>query len=94
MTMPKIADCKVAECSYNKNKQCHTLAITVGDGNCPKCDTFTKLGKKGGDPEMIAGVGSCRADNCKYNRSLECTAASIHVGMHSGHADCTTFSPK
>lgn len=94
MTMPKIADCQVSDCSYNKDKQCHALAITVGDGNCPMCDTFANLSKKGGDPNMVAGVGACKADNCKYNKSLECTADSIQVGKSCSHADCKTFSAR
>jgi hypothetical protein len=91
MSMSKITDCEVTECSYNKDKKCHTLAITVGDSKCPMCDTFTKAGKKAGDPEVVGGVGACRTDSCKYNKSLECSAGSIHIGLHSGHADCTTF---
>ena len=92
MKMPKISDCQVVDCSYNKAKKCHALAITVGDGQCPMCDTFAKLGKKGGDPEVTGGVGACRAQDCKHNKSLECSANSIHVALHSGHADCTTFA--
>jgi hypothetical protein len=94
MSMSKITDCEVTECSYNSDKKCHTIAITVGDSNCPMCDTFVKMGKKGGDPDTIGGVGACRAEACRYNASLECSAGSIHVGMHGGHADCMTFSAK
>ncbi|RJQ18089.1 MAG: DUF1540 domain-containing protein [Nitrospiraceae bacterium] len=94
MSMPKISACEVADCSYNADKKCHTLAITVGDSSCAMCDTFTKASKKGGDPSTIGGVGACRSDNCRFNTSLECTAGSILVGLHSGHADCKTFASK
>ncbi len=50
MNMPRISRCDVTECSYNKDGQCHTMAITVGDASCPMCDTFVQAGVPGGDP--------------------------------------------
>ncbi|RJQ53854.1 MAG: DUF1540 domain-containing protein [Nitrospiraceae bacterium] len=94
MSMSRISACEVSDCSYNTDKKCHTMAITVGDMSCAMCDTFTKTGMKGGDPGTIGGVGACRADNCKFNKSLECTANNILVGMHSNHADCKTFTAR
>jgi len=94
MSMPKISSCEVTDCSYNSDKKCHTMAITVGDQSCAMCDTFTKMSKKGGDVGVTGAVGACRADNCKYNKSLECTAGNIMVGLHSSHADCKTFSAR
>ena len=70
------------------------MAITVGDSECAFCDTFTKASMKGGDPAVTGGVGACKASSCKYNKSLECAAGSIHVSVHSGHADCATYSMK
>lgn len=94
MTMAKISACQITECSYNKDKGCHALAITIGNGTCPMCDTYTKLGKRGGDPEIMGGVGACKSDTCTFNKALECTASSINVGMHKNHADCLTFSAR
>ncbi len=91
VTMPRIQECNVANCSYNKNNECHALAIMVGSGGHPMCDTFTKLNKKGGAADVSGSVGACREDDCKYNELLECTANNIRIGMHSDHADCRTF---
>jgi hypothetical protein len=37
MMMPNILDCNMSDCSYNADKECHAMAITVGgtshDGN-------------------------------------------------------------
>lgn len=92
LSMSKISACEVTDCSYNIDKQCHTMAITVGDGGCAMCDTYTKMGQKGGSTDIIGGVGACREGDCKFNQSLECNAGSIRVGLHSGHADCITYS--
>lgn len=70
------------------------MAITVGDAECPFCDTYTKMAQKGGAPDIIGGVGACRENDCKFNQSLECQAGSIRVGLHSGHADCMTYSKR
>ena len=94
MKMSRIMECQVSDCSYNMNKKCHTLAITVGDSGCPCCDTFVDAHKKGGDSDTIAGVGACKSENCMHNKSLECMADSIVVGMHSGHPDCQTFAAR
>ena len=89
--MSKILDCTMSDCSYNKNKECHTMAITIGGAHA-MCGTLLKAAQKGGVDDMTAGVGACQIANCKYNRNLECTASGIHVGMHSEHADCITFA--
>lgn len=69
------------------------MAITVGSDHA-MCDTYYKASQKGGDGDVIAGVGACKVENCKYNRSLECAASGINVGVHSGHADCVTFESR
>lgn len=92
--MPTITKCSATECSYNKNNECHTLAITVGDASHPACDTFFKAGHKGGVPDAKGGVGACKSENCQYNVLLECSAKMINVGYHQGHADCTTFTAR
>lgn len=94
ISMPKILDCMVTACSYNKNKECHAVAITVGSGGHPMCDTFFKTSQKGGFMESTGSVGACKEADCKYNQALECSAPGIHVGLHGDHADCSTFVPR
>ncbi len=91
---PKVIDCSVRDCSYNQNKACHAVAITVGDSNCAMCDTYYHSSQKGGAMEITGSVGACKEDDCKFNNSLECSAPGIHVANHMGHADCSTFSRK
>ncbi len=95
MTMPKITKCEVQDCSYNRNRECHALAITVGDQRThAMCDTYIKADQKGGVMDSTGTVGACKADGCRFNTNLECSAQTIVVGSHQGHADCMTFSRK
>lgn len=89
---PKVLDCSVTECSYNTNKACHAIAITVGDTTCAMCDTYFNSSEKGGAMDVTGSVGACKENDCKFNRSLECSAPGIHVANHMGHADCSTYS--
>lgn len=91
MDMSNITKCSVEECSYNKQQQCHALAITVGDQDDPRCDTFLPAGRKGGDSANTGKVGACKVSVCKYNDSLECNAGQIEVGHKAGTAYCLTF---
>ncbi len=93
MKMPKVSDCEALECSYNAEKKCHALAITVSGLKHAVCDTYFKAAPKGGVPDVTGGVGACKEYDCKFNRSLECNAPSIDVGSHMDHADCKTFAP-
>ncbi len=93
MDMPKVEMCGVTQCAYNRERQCHAWAITVGD-DTPKCDTFTSRSTKGGDMNAQAGVGACKVSQCRYNEDLECHAQGITVDMVEDMADCTTFSVK
>lgn len=90
LSMSKISGCDVTDCSYNMDKQCRTMAITVGDSSCAMCDTYTKMSQKGGSPDIIGGVGACKESDCKFNQSLECSAGSIHV---ASTADMQTAPP-
>lgn len=93
MQMPEVNRCEVQECSYNRNGECHALAITIGDTNTNAlCDTFLRAGQKGGDMDATGKVGACKADACKHNHDLECSAPGITVGSESGKAKCKTFS--
>jgi len=92
MEMPKILQCDATECAYNRNQECHAMAITVGDGANPRCDTFWQASTKGGVLNIIGGVGACRATACRYNQSLGCSASGINVGHDAGgEVDCLTF---
>jgi hypothetical protein len=90
--MPQIVDCKMMDCAYNLKKVCHALAITVGGGGCPECDTALKSSHKGGVAEASGKVGACKVEDCKYNKALECSSEGIHVVMHEDHAECSTYT--
>jgi len=93
--MSPVKICDAQDCAYNKNLQCHAMAINVGGPEvCPNCDTFMSRGNKGGIPKPMAGVGACKVEQCKFNELFECNAKGIEVRMHSGHADCGTYSPR
>ncbi len=93
MQMPKVSACEVLECSYNTEKKCHAMAITVSGMKDAACDTYFRASSKDGVPDVTGGVGACKEYDCKFNRSLECNAPRIDVGTHTDHADCKTFSP-
>ena len=80
--MPRILDCSVTDCSYNKEKNCGAAAITVGYST--SCTTFIPLTVKGCLAKADTFVGACQA--------LECTAASISVG--AGTADCLSYEAR
>ncbi len=91
--MPKVIDCQATQCVYNKDKRCHTPAITVGDDE-PCCDTFFNISNKGGFNDVNGCVGACKVSECLYNKSFECSAPGIHVVVIKNHADCGTFKPR
>jgi hypothetical protein len=91
MEMSKVKDCKVGDCAYNDDMCCHTMAITIGDGAEPKCDTFVSSPVSGGEKETTACVGACKMDDCKFNEHLECCSSEVHVEMKGTKPDCTTF---
>lgn len=93
MNMPSILECQVTKCAYNHAMKCRALAITVGDAERARCDTFIPHSSKAGDPTASGGVGACKMDSCVYNRQLECTAPGIEVGPSNGSAaDCLTYA--
>lgn len=89
--MPIVSECAIAECAYNSNKACHAIAITIGDGDRPMCDTFFKSSKHGGIKET-AGVGACKVSACRHNTDFECCASSIRVGHEENYGKCLTFA--
>ena len=91
--MPRVIECDATECAYNVEQMCHAMAITVGGEIDHKCDTFCRSSSKGGDLQIIAGVGACKVGTCSNNTNLECTAPGIKVGHEGNEIDCLTFSP-
>jgi hypothetical protein len=95
MEMPTVQKCTVSECSYNTDMGCHALAITVGEGVDPQCDTFYKTDHKGGAMDTTGRVGACKDEACRFNKDLECAAPSgINVAIYEGRADCETFEKR
>lgn len=94
MEMPVITECAVDACSYNRDRTCHALAITVGDAIHAHCDTFFHTSFKGGDPAAIGHVGACKMSDCRYNTDLECQAPGIAVGYRQDDADCLTYTAR
>ena len=91
--MSKVMKCEVSDCSYNEQNCCQTMAVTIGDGIHPKCDTFCCSTMKGGQSGCTAGVGACKVSSCTYNSGLECSAPGISVGYKENEPDCLTFQP-
>ena len=91
--MPRVGECAVTECVYNREEKCFAHAITVGDGAHPRCDTFCQ-GSQHLNNDMRAGVGACKVASCVHNDDYECQAQSIRVEYCSEHADCTTFEER
>ena len=93
MVKPHIKQCGMEMCSYNMDKKCHAVAVTIGK-NKPCCDTFLKESEKGGFDEITGGVGACKVKNCIHNKSFECSADEISVEQQSRHPYCMTFEKK
>jgi hypothetical protein len=89
--LPSISDCTAEGCAYNNMGQCHAMAVTIGDGMNPKCDTSMISIRKGGVHDITGGVGACKVAGCTFNNSLECSAQSISVLMNSHEALCSTY---
>ncbi len=91
MQMPEISSCNATQCAYNMGGLCHALAITIGDGQTPQCDTFCSSSISGGDSDVVGCVGACKVASCVHNMSLECQAPGISVGTMGSEIDCLTF---
>jgi hypothetical protein len=91
INMPAVSECVIAECAYNLSMSCHAIAITIGDGDRPMCDTFFKSPKHGGIKDT-AGVGACKVSACRHNTDFECSSDSIRVGIEKNLGKCLTFA--
>ena len=67
--MPRILDCSVTDCSYNKEKSCGAAAITVGYST--SCTTFIPLTVTGGLERATPFVGACQKAECVHTPALE-----------------------
>ena len=92
--MPQVSKCSVVKCAYNRNKNCHARAITIGDAAEPRCDTFFTHRIHTKEQKRIAGVGACKATECRHNEDFECVAKSITVGTSEGQVECLTYEPR
>ncbi len=91
--MPKIMDCSVEACAYNREKKCHALAINVG-GSGPICDAFVSASAKCAQDDVLGGVGACKVKSCKFNDCLMCSAPGISVHTSDRQALCNTFEAR
>ncbi len=91
LNLSGVAECSAGECAYNSNQSCHAIAITVGDGDLPMCDTFFTAQEHSAD-KGHAGVGACKVSVCQYNRDLECSAGRILVGKMENRVRCMTYA--
>lgn len=85
--------CEATDCAYNKEKQCHALAITVGSPSAATCDTYMPQAKKGGSEMTVANVGACKVADCTHNKDLMCHAEKIRIGIEASQVSCLTYSP-
>lgn len=93
MEMPKVLRCEIIDCAYNLDNVCHAMAISIGDGVRPTCNTFCQylMEAKAGDVGCVAQVGACKESDCVHNVCLECQASGIVVGQKEDHPECETF---
>ena len=90
--LPKVLDCSVDACAYNKDNACATGAVTIAGKADASCATFIPLNIKGGLDRVSAFVGACVKDDCAHNEHLECTAASVRIGADD--AECLTYAAR
>lgn len=92
--MPVINQCSVESCAYNQEKNCHAMAITIGDPQHAHCDTFLSASSRGGAPSITGKVGACKMSDCRHNVDFECQAPAITVGQRIDEADCLTYETR
>ncbi len=93
MEAAKVTNCKVSECAYNINNICHAMAITIGDGRCPRCHTFCRfiMNSKAGNTGVDASVGACRISSCIHNTGLACQAPEVLIDYKEQQPECLVF---
>ena len=88
-----VQTCKVDGCSFNSHSRCHALAVTIGDGNNPRCDTFVQQGSDGG-METSTRVGACKVAGCVNNKKLVCKANFIDIAFNDNHPCCKNYQSR
>ena len=89
---PEVGKCEVDGCTFNKDKTCRALSISVG-GPHQECDTFI-LGNNKTGSDGATSVGACNVPGCNYNKNSRCHSEGINLAWHGNHADCMTFAEK
>lgn len=89
--MSRVSKCCATTCAYNKQSICHAVAITIGDGANPNCDTYFKSNSHC-QREAVAGVGACKVVSCCNNNDYECQAEEVGIDLTNGRAVCTAYS--
>ena len=92
LEMPIVGNCAISDCSYNVTGACGAHAVTIGDLNNPRCDTFFAAARHVPKPQASAGVGACKVSECRNNHEFECTADIVRIGRVKNEATCTTFA--
>ena len=90
--MSKIIECQVTSCAFNREKNCHAPAITIG-GPPACCDTFIDSAEEGGTA-IRGSVGACKMTDCLYNDDMECSAGQVKISTQKCDADCVTYRSK
>ena len=88
--MPRILDCSVTDCSYNKEKNCGAAAITVGYST--SCTTFIPLTVKGGLAKAETFVGACQQGRL-HPQQRPRVHRRLHLGRR-GTADCLSYEAR
>lgn len=92
----KVLKCAMDECAYNVEGMCHAVAMNVGNGYCPRCETFNSASGsgRGEDTGRSAEVGACKVSSCLYNVGMDCQADGIVIDGLGSEPQCMTFQPR
>ncbi len=95
MAAPRVGECHVTDCAFNRSEACHAFAVTISDApNRARCDTFLNAAWPGGSDTEVAYVGACKVLTCRHNRKLGCAAKSVTIGYADCEPDCLTYARK
>jgi hypothetical protein len=94
LEMPVVTKCGATQCAYNVGQNCHAKAITVGDEQGHRCDTFFKGQVHTQAVGRTSGVGACKVTGCAYNQDMNCSMDGIQMGLVGGEVSCVTYSAR
>jgi hypothetical protein len=86
--------CEMADCSYNINRYCHAISITVGDQGQAICGTFCLSAIRGGRESIVACVGACKVEDCIHNSGLLCRRNHITIGCRDEDFYCLSYKAR